>query len=180
MTVALATASCTPSVESNVPDQIMSVPDQILSPAPKPTVGPPATEECVVGIIRADRIPAERLPEEMSGRLPTRLPPGFGLMMAWRAETESALGEPGPGAIWADAGCSLIRLTIYPGESEPVGQPSVGTWVLSQSGQCFYAPVGEQTCLEYRTKIPEGHLSLSTFALTRQEAERVVSSVILD
>jgi hypothetical protein len=71
-------------------------------------------------------------------------------------------------------------LQVYLGEGEPSGERAVGSWVVSQNGSCFIAPVGEQTCLEYRTRIPEGHLSLWTFALTHDEAERVVRSVILN
>ena len=170
--IGTALASCTSSTKSVTPSQI-------LSPAPRPTVGVPPGE-CYGGIIRADSISAERLTAEMDGHVPFWLPPGFGLLQAWEAETESSIGEPGPGAIWADAGCRLVILRIYPGEIAPSGETRVGPWIVTQDSDCFFAPVGEQRCVDYRTSISDRHLSLWTFALTDEEAERVLSNVSLD
>lgn len=166
----LVAAACTAPSEEPLPE--------VLSPAPTPTIRAMSGGECVVGIIRADRISAARVPEVLGGHVPRYVPRGFGLFIAWATEEDGVLAEPGSGAIWTDAGCRQIRLELYPAELAAQASPLPAEWTLVGRGRCTYGSLRDAPCLTYQRRLPNGAtLSLHTAGLRGREVGSIAGSI---
>ncbi len=162
-----ALASCaTPSGTAGVSEPLPSI---ILSPQHE------AAQSCPNGGVPGPVVPPSEVESALDGHVPHQLPPSdFGLAAAWGPVGGSATA----GAVWVDPRCRVVRIVVDPNASVGSG-PQVGEWTLTGSEPCATGLLQGASCLEYRTRVDDGTLVLSTVGLAREEGDAVANSVPL-
>lgn len=144
----------------------------------------PAPRDCPTGLVRSNPITVGQFQAAARGHLPGWLPPGFGLLRTYGAESRTADGS-GAYGIWSDEHCREVEMTFDP-SARPPGtsyHPSVtrvGPWSLTADvpNGCFNVVLGKSRCLDYVAVADDGIISLAMMGLDREEGDRIALSIL--
>lgn len=148
----------------------------VVSPAPDPLVRSAVHGECLVGIIRADRVTGPELLDLLGPHVPRWLPDGFGLFKGWKVEW-GVLGERSDGGIWTDKRCRQVQLEVFPGDASDGSPIPGGEWVLSGRGECQAGSARHVSCSTYHAQSGGDTILLTMVGLSNRDTARVVGGV---
>jgi hypothetical protein len=165
----LAVASLAPACRE-APRAPEPIPSSILSPADF------AAQSCPVEGTAGLPAPVSAVPTLLRDHVPRALPPGFGVLVSWRAGG-SGLAS---GAAWADIRCRTVVVRLRPGPAGALDGPRVGDWFVIQDGPCSNGLFQNVPCTRYAAEVTGGRLEVATVALTRAEADQIALSIPLE
>jgi hypothetical protein len=151
--------------------QYFDIPGYILRRAPR---------QCPAGHVLEPKIGPDELPVALRGHLPHWLPFGFGVAVAFAAESGDNAG-----ATWSDRRCRQVQVGIN-FTSSPFNPPSghrVGAWILTSDAPhgCFNAVLGKARCLTYLARLsPQGSVGFQSIGLNRRQANKIALSIPLE
>jgi hypothetical protein len=149
----------------------------ILSPAPAPHEDVGLNGECVVGLIRADRVDESKLLDLLGPHRPTLLPEGFGLLIGWQGANSPGGLHTSIGGIWTDQACRQIRLEVFVGaEADEAPMPD-GEWTVIGRGTCTFGGLRNAPCVDYHAQADGDAISLSLTGLSQNEVAHVLSGL---
>jgi hypothetical protein len=169
------TVGCT---SEQPPLSVQSPAVNLLSPAPTPSLETALySNECNVGVVRANSVGREGLLDVLGSYAPGWLPDGFGLLIGFQGSGRGM--ENGLGAIWANADCRQVHLEFLPDAANLESPRPEGQWELVGEGTCTFAPLIGVRCFSYHAQDNGGILNLMTVGLGPSDAARIVAGIPL-
>jgi hypothetical protein len=163
-------AACTSG--STGSDGDLSTHHQIALPARLRS--PARRQDCPLGIIRANAVPASKLSGFMKGHIPTWVPRGFGLLRAYGPYIGFGSDSSGGLGVWVTEDCRTIEAAAYKG-SESLPWSIDGA--AKGSGGCYNAVLGGAPCWSVQAPASGQGITVQTMGLSVRQTIQIVRSM---